>query len=364
VSFLSFLDARAKLTYKKTLGGILMKKRGSSGPHKDNIFLFPNVDRRLIEKGLDSLQNKRFSEAIQYLELAKDYNSENVELIIGLIIAYFEAGNLKAAKELARDSLQKGVGDYFQLIDIYIMILLQLNEYEEIVATIQALLDEKELPIEKVDNFTKLLEFSKRKLEYEMIPSIGESMYEETKAIDLFACHSLNEQFLKVASLAEKNVRAYLKEIKFYLESKQGHPFIKTMLIQLLKEQELNEKIQVEKFQRVQEIDPSNLLDIDKSEITCALKQVLKQSIEHDNPILYEHIASIIDRHTFLLYPFERIPSDPYVWCAAYHLIGLEYYGEGVQIEEISTKYNVESSLLQELLTTIRELEEISSPLL
>ncbi|HLO10902.1 MAG TPA: tetratricopeptide repeat protein [Pseudoneobacillus sp.] len=340
-----------------------MKKRKSSKPHKDNIFLFPNVDKLLMEKGLDSLQNKKFDEAIEFLSKAQELDHENEEVGLGLTIAYFESGNLLAAKKLTQNNLQKGLGDYFQLMDLYIMILLQLNEYEEIVSTIQALLDEREIPGEKLDNFIKILEFSKRKLESDRNRTIDSSI-EENKEFDLFQYESLNDQFFAVAKLSDKNVRAYLHGMKEYLTSSQGHPFIKTMLLQLLKEQEIHEEIRIEKFSQKKTVVPAQLVHFEEFESTIQIKEFLKSSIEQKNPILFENINSIVDRHSFLLFPLDRKPSDPFIWAAAYHFIALEYFGETVSLGEIAEKYKILESSLIHVMAFIRELEEISSPIL
>jgi tetratricopeptide (TPR) repeat protein len=340
-----------------------MKKRGNKKPHKDNIFLFPNVDKLLMEKGLDRLQNKRFTEAIEYLEKALELDEDNEEIGLGLIIAYFESGNLLAAKKLAHKSLQKGFGDYFQLIDIYIMILLQLNEYEEIVSTIQALLDEKEIPIEKLSNFTKILEFSQRKIESEIsIPK--NPTYDEVKEFDLFQFESLNDQFLAIAGLAQSNVRRYLTSIKEYLISNHGHPFLKTMLLQLLKEQEVNEEIILEKFEQTLTINPMHFVEIETFIKSAEITEIIKTVIEHENPILYESIKEIISRHAFILFPIERNPTTPDIWAGAYHYIALEYFGTPVSVTKMANKYQIDESVLSKAITFLRKLEEISSPII
>ncbi|WP_442595312.1 tetratricopeptide repeat protein [Neobacillus sp. D3-1R] len=344
-----------------------MKKRGTIKPHKDNIFLFPNVDKLLLDKGLESLKNKRFVEAVDYLEKAKELDSYNEELELSLIIAYLESGNLSNAKNLANECLQKGIGDYFQLIDLYLMILLQLNEYQEIVVTLEALLEEKEIPIEKLGNFTKILEFSKRKLESDYIKSGIESIeddFQEEISFDLFQYENLNEQFLAVAQLSEKNVRNYLPGIKTYLSSSAGHPFIKTMLLQLLKEQQVNEEIKVEKFHQNLVINPIYLAEIAALADINEIYIILKRELEHDNPTLFESIKAIVDRHSFLLFPIERKPNEPIILAAAYHFLALEYFGIHMTIEKMVEKYEVDVRKLTGAIALLRELEEISSPIL
>lgn len=357
------MTAMLNLRTKEIQGGMLMKKPRKNKPHKDNIFLFPNVDKLLMEKGLDRLKNKRFTEAIGFLEKAFELDQNNEEIALGLIIAYFESNNLLAAKALAHECLQMGFGDYFQLFDIYIMILLQLNEYEEIVSTISALIDEREIPSEKLENFTRILEFSKRKIEVE--GNLADyATIDEKKEFDLLQYDSLNDQFLAVAKLGQANVRAYLKGIKEYLRSTEGHPFLKTMLLQLLKEQEVNEEIEVEKFQQWLTVNPVQMDEIDSFLETVDITDILKKEIEQRNPTLYESMKAILNRHSFLLFPIERQPTDPFIWAAAYHFLALEYHGERVLIEKLAKKYQIKQELLIEAIAFIRELEEISSPII
>ena len=63
------------------------------------------------------------------------------------------------------EMLNKDIGDYFQLINIYLMVLLQLSEHQEMVTTIELLFEESQIPFDKEEHFEKMLQFSKRALE-------------------------------------------------------------------------------------------------------------------------------------------------------------------------------------------------------
>jgi tetratricopeptide (TPR) repeat protein len=342
---------------------MFMKKRRKNILLKDNIFLFPNVEKLLMEKGLEKLKSKNYSEAIRYLKDAKEIDQDNEEIDLGLILAYFESNKLQEAKLLAQENLHKGFGDYFQLIDIYIMILLQLNEYEEIVTTIQALIDEREIPVEKLDNFKRILEFSTRKLNSDNHLLQRES-FDERVEFDLFQLEDLNEQFLAVANLAHTNVRVYLAGIKEYLHSPKGHPFVKTMLLQLLKEQEVNEELLLEKFQQTTQINPIKLAELEVYLENPEISKIIQEQMEQSNPTLYDNMKDILHRHSFLLFPLKRTPSNPIIWAAAYHFIALEYHGETVSVEKLARKYQVDPTELDRAIVFIRKLEEISSPII
>lgn len=109
----------------------------------NKIILFPGLEKRLLEKGLESFQQKRYQESILFFEEAMEMEPENTDVHIGLVLAYYEAGELEKAKELANKMLQTGIGDYIQVMDLYLMILVQLHQYSEIAAMIEVLLEER-----------------------------------------------------------------------------------------------------------------------------------------------------------------------------------------------------------------------------
>jgi tetratricopeptide (TPR) repeat protein len=244
-----------------------MKKR-ERAKRKDNIIFLPGLEKRLTDKGLESLQNKRYQEAITLLEEAREHDPENSDILIGLVLGYFEAGAYQKAKVLANDMLLKGIGDYFHLVDLYLTILIQLHEYQEIVSTIEALFDEKEIPPERHDHFLTILQFSRRMadndIEEEQIEALQESKL--PKELNLTALKNINEQMLVISSLAEKNIRPYIEEIKEYLTLEPGHPFLKTMLLTLLKEQEYDKEIMVEKFREIKPLYQQNFQTFNHSQ--------------------------------------------------------------------------------------------------
>lgn len=107
-----------------------MKKR-ERVKSKDNVIFFPGLEKKLTDLGLECLQLKKFDDAIDLLEEARVLDPENEDILIGLVMAYFEASAFKKAKELANIMLLKGIGDYFQMVDLYLTILIQLHEYPD-----------------------------------------------------------------------------------------------------------------------------------------------------------------------------------------------------------------------------------------
>jgi tetratricopeptide (TPR) repeat protein len=339
-----------------------MKKR-ERAKRKDNIIFLPGLEKRLTDKGLESLQNKRYQEAITLLEEARVHDPENSDILIGLVLAYFEAGAYIKAKELANEMLLKGIGEYFHMVDLYLTILIQLHEYQEIVSTIEALFEEKEIPPDRHDHFITILQFSKRMADNSQQEPMEEEK-EEThlKELKLTSLKNLNEQMLVISSLAEKNIRPYMDEIKEYLNSESGHPFLKTMLLTLLKEQEYDKKIVVEKFNEDLSIVPTELPDIQTQPRMKEIENILEAKLENSDPVLFENMKGMVERIFFISYPFELQPEAARAWAAAFHLLVLGYLGGEPDVDDISDEYEISTKKIEQALAKIRELEEISYP--
>ncbi|MGG3560442.1 tetratricopeptide repeat protein [Neobacillus rhizosphaerae] len=340
-----------------------MKKR-EQPKRKDNVIYFPGLEKRLTDKGLESLEKKKFKEAIPLLEEARELDPDNDNILIGLVLAYFEAGSFKNAKVLAKEMLLKGIGDYIQLVDLYLTVLIQMHEYHEIVSTIEALFDEKEIPTEKQDHFLTILQFSRRMAENRQTPTEEENVFEETNAkeLNLLTTKNLNEQLLLISSLAEKNIRPYVNEIADYLKSETGHPFLKTVLLTLLKEQEIDRDFVIKKFTSEESFHPFNLPEVRVHPKMNRVKELLEAQLESNNPVLFEQTIGMVERTFFISYPFDFQPEKPAAWAAAFHLLAEDYLGMDGKVERLSSEYQIPMEEIEQARAQIEEIEKISYP--
>lgn len=334
-----------------------MKKNGPK------IIPFPDLEKRLVDKGLEQLQEKKFTAAIQMFEEAKELASDDSNVYMGLVLAYYESGALEKAKDLAKIMLKEGIGEYFQTLDLYMMILVQLHDYEEIVTTIEALDDEQAIPFEKREHFSNFLTFSKRMVENRLssLESEDEPEYVPHRPLDLLENNDSNLQMRKIVELSQKNIRPYIKEIKAYLQSKEGHPFLKTMLINILQEQEYEKEVIVAKFGDEKHIVPTALPSLHDFKQFLEIKEKV-EDLEGKDPTFFHQLISLVERHLYLLYPFELKPSSPAVWAAAYHVTVLEYHGREASIRGIAELYQTLPEEVEKAVSFITKLEEISYP--
>jgi len=338
-----------------------MKKREQE--KKDNVIFFPDLDKRLLQKGLDAIQEKRFKEAVLFLEEAKERNPVHSDINIGLILSYYELGLLDQAKQIAKEMLKEDQGDYIQVLDLYIMILVQLHEYEEIVTTIEVLLEEHQIPANKIEHFSKMLIFS-RKMADSSSP-VDKDDYSEEEPLDadtnLMEVEDPQEQMLLIAKMSTQNIRAYIEEVELYLRDEEKNPFLKTMLINILQEQEYEKEVVIQKFDRTIVIKPTALKDMKEQEQYQKITSILIDYVESNDPILFENIKMLIDRQIFLLYPFTLDDYREETWAAAYHAVVNQYFGQE-DGEEILVLYGVKEDDLEQAKTFINQLEQISYP--
>jgi tetratricopeptide (TPR) repeat protein len=347
---------------------MFMDKRESK---KDNVIMFPGLEKRLLEKGLDYLKQQKYRDAIKFLEQALDHDPENSDVYFGLVRAYYEAGNNRQAKEVVEEMLRCGIGDYIKVIDMYLMILFQLKEYNEVVTTIEALIEEREIPADKYELFINTLKLCKEKLngetEMESRESFEEESFEEEREkqeLNLYDYRSPNEQLMVAAGLSKVNIRPFLIKIREYTASDEGHPFLKTMLLNILKEQEYAEETQVHKFGWTESFNPANLPELRDFIENSGVIKLLSDEIENDDPVLFENVQRLVERYFFLIYPFKLPIGQASAWAAACHFIANEYYGFEDSLDSFAAIYNSQIEETEQILDFIRKLEEISYPII
>ncbi|MDW7613554.1 tetratricopeptide repeat protein [Peribacillus simplex] len=330
------------------------------------IIAFPNLGERLIAKGLDELGNRNFKAAAQLFSQAREYEPENDEVCMGLVVSLVELEYYEESKELCIEMLNKGIGDYFQLINIYLMVLLQLGEHQEMVTTIELLFEESQIPFDKEEHFEKMLQFSKRALEdkKEEKERQNQQLAEELQENDLFEGKMDNEMFMVISKLTNINIRPFIPEIAQFLQNDEGHPFFKTMLLNILIDQEYNEEVTLRKFNQTKSVIPREMKSVKETDFYKKVTGMTEEEISQENPSLFEMVHSLIDRHSFILYPFEPGPDRFAAWAAAYHALAEEYMTGEVFGSDLADLYLADEETVADILSYLKEIEEISYPII
>ena len=336
-------------------------KNTKSETRDEKIIPFPNLAQLLLKKGMQAMEEKKFKLACELFGQAYELEPEDEDVNIGLALSLVELGSYQDAKVIVKKMMGNGIGEYFQVINIYLMILLQLNEHREIISVVEALLEENQVPEDRVESLGHLLTMSKRIVEQgsEQEDFIEDTeikkdipLIEEEKLVQVLQNGTMEEQFFMLSSLAGQNIRPWVGQLcQFLIEER--HPFLKTFALSILKEQEVDREIEVDKFDHIVKIHIKELPNVEETQFLSGIHKNLRNRLENQNPIMYEQAMEMVKRHNILLYPLNI--SHPEDWAEAYYRIVSEAYG--IELRKPVERVNV-------IIEKIRQLEGMTFPVI
>ncbi|MGD2409102.1 DNA damage checkpoint antagonist DdcA [Bacillus subtilis] len=323
------------------------------------IIPFPHLKDRLVEKGMSSLKEKKYQEALELFSEAMKYDDTESDLHLGMAICFLELGELEEAESVCEKMLKEGYGHYFTVLQVYMTILIQLKKYEEVKSTIEAVLEENQLPAESAEQFYKLLDFSRKMTDPDREDEAWAEEYEDTIDTEKVLA-SPEEQMNLIHSLKDRNVAKYTGLLKTILQDPSAHPIIKTMIVMLLAEHEYSKPVHISKFGESLTIEPSEIVPPDAAPILHRVLRVLDETLGNENPTLYAAVEELWRRHLYVLYPFQQKLLSADLWAAALHKVGYEMHGIEIESEELHMMYEFTDRELDEACTMLKDIEEIS----
>ncbi len=326
---------------------------------------FPNLKQRLLEKAMLTMKEKKFSEALELFEQARENEYAYAEVELGMVVCYMELGQLTEARNRCKKMLREDIGDYFHVLQIYITILIQLKEYAEVKTTIEAILEEDKVPAQYAQNFYQLLEFARKMLPSEdaqteqFEPDYGQS---NDQVDELFMLHegSVQKQYELIQVLKHRNIRPLIPQIERYVKDELKHPVLKTFLLHILKEQGWDKEMEVVKMGQHITIIPSNLYSGEEDPFLNKIISILEDKVESDNPTLFEGLKEMLVRIHAVQFPLPFVPDKPEVWAAGLHSAGVDLFGLGVEDEELAEEYHVSALEVKSVVREINKLEDFS----
>ncbi|MFK3958223.1 tetratricopeptide repeat protein [Guptibacillus hwajinpoensis] len=328
--------------------------------HERKIVYFPNVAGKLVEKGMAALKAKEIKEAhkhfSQLLEIEPDHPQGN----FGMVLSLVEMGDLKEASERCETMMQQGIGDYYDIFQVYISILVQLGKYQKVVTMIEAVLQENQLPSNIAESLYQLLHFSRQMTSYDIDSDDEFETVQEEDADKLIAyleSDKTEKQWLAIQKLSAVNEKKSIPVYLTYLNATDKDPLLKSLVLQVLREKELNQEVIVHKFGREITVNPSELKDIFLQDFSLSVKSKLSHVVEQKNPALFEMCMQIWWHYLFAISPFEAEPSNSAVWAAAVHKVASEMNGEDLLNEELSDYYEVKPSEFEVAANRIMNIE-------
>lgn len=281
---------------------------------RNNVVLFPGMVERLIENAHDAVKQSRYVDAIELIDEVLKYEKEDEFVLSLLVHSLYETKQFEEAKDACERLLELKPIHYFEVMELYLTICMQLKQFQMVNKLIHSMFDDGIIPKERAEMFHKIQRLNneiadKSDAQFEEVyEGDYEEFYEDDKESIIYNAEAFLEmsfanQLIEVQKLSDINIRPYVDPIKNILSEESVHPFVQSLLLIALVEQQINVEIVVRKFGLEVAVNPSTLSLPTQMEQS---RQVLAQLAEHfeQNPSTLEIIESIVIKHAIVLYPF------------------------------------------------------------
>ncbi|GLC88396.1 tetratricopeptide repeat protein [Lysinibacillus piscis] len=287
-----------------------MSKKKQRVIQHDNVVVFPGTIQMLLREGHRLAENYQYEEAIQYFEKAFLYEAGDEQALSAYAYALYETKAYDKAKNIC-EQLLMNTTMYVEVMELYITICMQQKEYYQVEELITILLEERVLPATQIEKFERL-----RKLNREIADNLQKKEEaqqleaERLEGLATFSSLPLHEQVHLLHRLATSNVRPFQKMLKQIIERSETHPFIQSMALLLLVEQEVSIDITLTKFQHTATVNPIHLALPHQLPQFQEIQHMIVKQLEQD-PSTLEMVQSLVARHAITAYPFEWCSFEP-----------------------------------------------------
>lgn len=291
------------------------------------------------------------------LEKLADLSDEEVRLkrLICLnSLGEFEKAKLegKAAKAVAKET-------YYDVVGQYIMSLKECEDYEEAINILIEELSMPYIPYEYENAFNTAYD--------EILLAKQDAAYGNEKK-QIFSSEEIevilnkddvNDDLLYMAldQLQQLNVRILMPSIRQYLENPKKPPFAKTLIMETLIEQQVDEELEVSKFHEYYTFNPSYSPLVLEQMCYNGIGKELVRVLEDENASLLNQCLDYLEYYLYVIYP-KDIYEDEYSLVAA----ALHYYVatlQNIEVDEMDLEiaYNVSMSQVENMLLALKEIE-------
>lgn len=294
----------------------------------------------------------------QALTMLEDMNDEGVRYL--RLVCLVGMGEYQQAKTEGAWAKANAKETYYDVVSMYVTTLKELGEFEEAINILIEELSMPYIPYQYETLFNTAYD--------EVLLDKQEANYEVESKNQIFSIEEIsqvlknkecNEDLLYMAldQLQQLNVRMIIPVIQDYLMNPQNHFFAKTLLIEIMIDQQIDEDIQVEKFGRYYDINPSYMaLVLEQTQYAETLKY-LQNGIEDENPSLFEQCVEYLEYTLYALYPQDIYEEDCHVLAAAIHYYVATLQSMDIDLNDLEVMYYCDKSEIEQQILALKQIE-------
>jgi len=298
------------------------------------------------------LENEKYEEALKLLKSPKS-EMEYYQKIICLysLEMYNEA---KVECELALNMAEK---QYYDIVAIYVSILMKLEEDE---LAIKVLEDELEMPYipykYEVQFNASYDELLKKRMANNKVHSAYDLLSDEELKKALYDCFDNNEFIILLSQLETRNIRRFLDVLEDFLISDKIKQNSKTIILELLKSQDVSKKVKIKNKNQLIEINLDEIPNVlEQEEIGLILNKI--NEIENpDDPNYMIYSQDVLFSYVGTIYPNLLNKNDiNNIACAISLYIDTLFNNEDNDFTEKVKKYNASIDLVNKIFDEVSE---------
>lgn len=292
------------------------------------------------------------------LSLLTDLNDETTRYL--RLVCLNALGEYATARSEALFAKANAKETYYDVVAMYLTSLKELEEYEE---AIDLLIEELSMPYipyqyESLFNaaYDEIL-LAKQEANYTL--EAKNQIFSIEEIAVLLDKEDCNEDLLYMAldQLQQLNVRLIVPALQRFLLNPQKHSFAKSLIMEIMIEQQIDEEMTVYKNGVTYDFNPCYLPLVLEQSSYEGIYRLLERELEDDNPALLALCQEYLE---FVLYSYfpKEIYEDEYSLYAA----SIQYYlsilqSIDISMEDIEIAYNVDEEQIQDMLLLLKQIE-------
>jgi tetratricopeptide (TPR) repeat protein len=336
---------------------------------RGNIFPFPNLMERHMGMALEARDREDFLKAKEHLEQVLKIDSKHEPALLTLMVTYCDLGMYRSSTDLAEFMLAEELGDFSEVLQFYIISLIQLEEYRRACEILSTALSEHLLPPHKRKDFEEvfrtcslLLENNGDDPEGSMLQAkVEEKLESDTnfmkKLITELDDGDFDRQLQAIEQLKYVNDLQVIRALRNYVIVPHADPVLKTMALRALKQLGEKGKILVYKFDQLFETsleevpgDQEGLKDEQRKVI-----ELLARQSYHDDPVFVSFAMQIWIEYLFAAFPFIPPLQDTESWAAALHVAVANVLEQNISNTDIALKYGTTVQTMNKRLQSLQQ---------
>lgn len=301
------------------------------------------------------IENGEYQEALSRLLDSDDEKTRYLRLVCLIGLGEYQQAQYEGAKAkmLAKET-------YYDVVSMYITALKELGRFEE---AIDLLIEELSMPYipyqyETLFNaaYDEIL-LEKQEARYEV--EAKNQIFSVEEIDQLLRKKECNEDLLYMAldQLQQLNVRMIISTIKDYLIDSQRPFFAKTLLIEILIDQQVDEDMEVEKWGVIYDLNPSYMPFVLEQLQYEGILKYLENALADENPSLFEQCVQYLEYLMYAFYPMEIDEADYNIWAASIHYYVATLLSMDIDLAELEILYYCDLEAIEEQILALKQVE-------